>query len=454
MKINTKTILLFIMSFALIGFISFTYAYFSNDIVNNNVKDQVVETGTLSLRYVDGAEIVMQNIKPGQTITKTVYVANTGTLDAKYNLVWQELVNEIINDEIVIEAKCTRMDATTESESGSCNNITTKPIKDENIRKNITIEPSIVHKYDITITFKETNEAQNYNQGKKFSGVLGVTEFKLPDPVYCTFDGDMVQGAKYTNGQYTYSYMQEGYNNGQDRGNFDWQNIDLDGWGARVNVSSGDVTSKLCTYINGKPLVSTSVMIYGQDISSIDLSTSNTSTIVNMSAMFSPKNNFDLNINFGNFDTSNVTNMSGMFYNSKATILDVSNFDTSNVTNMHAMFYNSQAKTLDVSNFDTSKVTDMSSMFNGSQATTLDLSSFDTSKVTDMYSMFSSNTNLKTIYVSDKFVTKNVTGDSSMFENSPKLVGGAGTVYDANNVDKTYARVDRGTSSPGYFTLK
>ena len=226
MKTNTKTILLFIMSFALIGFISFTYAYFSNDIVNSNVKDQVVETGTLILRYVDGPEINMQNIKPGFTITKTVYVANTGTLDVKYNLVWQELVNEITNDEMVIEAKCTRMDATTESESGSCNSIATKPIKDENIKKNITIEPSIVHKYDITITFKETNEAQNYNQGKKFSGVLGVTEFKLPAPVYCTFDGEMVQGAEYVNGQYTYRYMQEGDESESD---LIWKNIEEDG---------------------------------------------------------------------------------------------------------------------------------------------------------------------------------------------------------------------------------
>ena len=33
-------------------------------------------------------------------------------------------------------------------------------------------------KYDLTITFKDTNEAQNYNQGKKFSGVLGIKEKK------------------------------------------------------------------------------------------------------------------------------------------------------------------------------------------------------------------------------------------------------------------------------------
>ena len=178
MKTNTKTILLFIMSFALIAIIGVSYAYFSASIVNNEVKDQVVETGTLSLRYVDGPEVVMQNIKPGQTITKTVYVANTGTLDAVYNLVWQELTNEITNDEMLIEGTCTRMNATTETEDGTCDAITSASISSNTIKSKITIEPSIVHKYDLTITFKDTNAAQNYNQGKKFSGVLGIEETK------------------------------------------------------------------------------------------------------------------------------------------------------------------------------------------------------------------------------------------------------------------------------------
>lgn len=179
MKINTKTTLLFIMSFALIAIIGVSYAYFTAAIVNNEVKDQVVSTGTLSLRYVDGPEVVMQNIKPGQTITKTVYVANTGTLDAVYNLVWQELTNEITNDEMLIEGTCTRMNATTETEDGICDAITSASISSNTIKSKITIEPSIVHKYDLTITFKDTNAAQNYNQGKKFSGVLGVEEYKL-----------------------------------------------------------------------------------------------------------------------------------------------------------------------------------------------------------------------------------------------------------------------------------
>ena len=177
MKTNTKTTLLFIMSFALIAIISVSYAYFTAAIVNNEVKDQVVTTGTLSLRYVDGAEVVMQNIKPGDTITKTVYVANTGTLDAVYNLVWQELTNEITNYEMLIEGTCTRMNATTEAEDETCEGVDSTAIAKNIIKKKITIEPSIVHKYNLTITFIDTSDDQNYNQGKKFSGVLGVEEY-------------------------------------------------------------------------------------------------------------------------------------------------------------------------------------------------------------------------------------------------------------------------------------
>ena len=39
-----------------------------------------------------------------------------------------------------------------------------------------------------------------------------------------------------------------------------------------------------------------------------------------------------------------------------------------------------------------------------------------------------------------------------MFQNCPKLVGGAGTVFNANHIDADYAHVDGGVDYPGYFT--
>ena len=191
-------------------------------------------------------------------------------------------------------------------------------------------------------------------------------------------------------------------------------------------------------------------MFKGNKSTTVDVSKFDTSNVTNMSNMFS--NSQATTLDVSNFNTSNVTNMSDMFSNSQATTLDVSNFNTSKVTNMSYMFWNSKSTMLDVSNFNTSNVTNMSYMFSGSKATTLDLNNFDTSKVTNMSYMFSSSTNLKTIYVSNKFNTDKVTSSTYMFYGCTKLIGGAGTKYNSNYIDKTYAHIDGGTSSPGYFT--
>ncbi|UKI58215.1 MAG: hypothetical protein L6V81_01870 [Clostridium sp.] len=69
--------------------------------------------------------------------------------------------------------------------------------------------------------------------------------------------------------------------------------------------------------------------------------------------------------------------------------------------------------------------------------------------------MFGWNENFKkTIYISIKFNVDKVTSSNNMFYRNTNLVGGAGTTYDANHTDKEYARIDGGTSNPGYFTAK
>ena len=256
-----------------------------------------------------------------------------------------------------------------------------------------------------------------------------------------------------------------------DVSNFDTSKVTDMGWMFKGNKSTTVDVSKFDT----SNVTNMSNMFSNSQATTLDVSNFNTSNVTNMSDMFS--NSQATTLDVSNFNTSKVTNMSYMFWNSKSTMLDVSNFNTSNVTNMSYMFYYSQATTLDVSNFNTSKVTNMSYMFwnskstmldvsnfntsnvtnmsymfSGSKATTLDLNNFDTSKVTNMSYMFSSSTNLKTIYVSNKFNTDKVTSSTYMFYGCTKLIGGAGTKYNSNYIDKTYAHIDGGTSSPGYFT--
>ena len=115
---------------------------------------------------------------------------------------------------------------------------------------------------------------------------------------------------------------------------------------------------------------------------------------------------------------------------------------------MSNMFYNCYRLTsLDVSNFNTQKVENMNGMFsNFNRLTSLDLSNFDTKEVTDMSSMFWNSSALKTIYVSDKFVTTKVSSGADMFLDCSSLKG-AITEYSKSKTNHTYANyVD------GYFT--
>ena len=159
---------------------SISYAFFSTGVkINNGPQNMTVQAGTLSLEYIDGPEVVAERIQPGWSTTKEITVKNTGTLEASFNLIWQELTNEIINNEMVLSATCTRLNSSG-STSGTCLPIGETPItSDKMIRQKITIDGSTTHKYTITIAFKETNAAQDYNQGKKFGGVLGIEEYAL-----------------------------------------------------------------------------------------------------------------------------------------------------------------------------------------------------------------------------------------------------------------------------------
>ena len=128
--------------------------------------------------------------------------------------------------------------------------------------------------------------------------------------------------------------------------------------------------------------------------------------------------------------------------------------NTSKVTTMKSMFNDCPVVSkVDFSNFDTRNVTDMSTMFSFCQAEELDLSSFSTEKVTNMFGMFALSS-LKAIYVSDKWTTAAVTSSEMMFSGCNSLVGGKGTTYDETHVNAAYAHIDGGADNPGYFTEK
>jgi len=542
---------------------------YSNFIVaseNHKVAEMYIGTLKYSMA-IDGSTTNTLSVPSGETIID-VTITNENPIDTYYKLIYQNNSNVSIKYYQAYDLDNSNNISKTYDKSNdkiTLNN--TNAIK-------LMITNNSTSSQNITFKIVGGFATNTLDDVTVPSGYTIIEKDTSTNTYFCTTTDTLTQGLQYVNGQYTYAYRQEGE---YASSGLAWYNIGYNGWGVQLTdkTSTNAVTSKLCAYINNKPITSMSYMFSDSQATTLDVSNFNTSNVTNMSHMFSDSqattldvsnfntskvtnmwsmfsnskatildvsnfntskvtdmsymfygsqatildlSNFDTSkvtymmymfsnsqattLDLSNFDTSKVTNMNGMFSDSqattldvsnfntsnltsmnamfdgsKATTIDVSNFNTSNVTNMSSMFYFSQAKTLDVSNFDTSKVTNMSHMFYNSKATTIDVSNFDTSNVTDMYGMFYrsqatildlsnfntskvtdmsfmfyGSTNLKTIYVSNKFNTDKVTSSTNMFSGCTKLIGGAGTKYNSSYVGKTYARIDGGTSNPGYFT--
>ena len=540
-----KSHIYFVGLFALIGFSIILSTSYSNYFVESkNHKAAEMYIGELKYSMeIDETTTNTLTVPTGETIID-VKVNNLNPVDTYYKLLY--LKNANITIKYYESTKDTDEVVTTYNKpNDSITNSNSNTIK-------LLITNNSTSSQNIALTMKGgyiTNTIQDITTPSTYSEIA-LVETPSINTYFCKTNDTLTQGLKYVNGQYTYAYKQEGnYTTSYD---LVWQNISNNGWGVQLTdkENTDDVTSKLCTYLNNKAIISMAYMFSNSQALRIELSNFNTSSVYNMEDMFlnskatsldlssfdaskvtlmnsmfsgsqataldlsnfDTSNVFDMNSMFANsqvksldlssfdtskvenmsgmfdgsqataldlssFNTSNVTLMSGMFSRSQVTTLDLSNFDTSNVFDMNSMFANSQVKSLDLSSFDTSKVENMSGMFDGSQATaldlssfntsnvtlmsgmfsrsqvtTLDLSSFNTSSVTNMNGMFNDSTLLTTIYASDKFNTYNVMYSTDMFTGCTNLVGGAGTKYNSSYVNKTYARIDGGTSSPGYFT--
>ena len=204
----------------------------------------------------------------------------------------------------------------------------------------------------ITNLCTPTNEDTNlsfggwYTDSKYTNQVTSITNVSDDVKLYamwtCTYSGTLTQGSEYTNGQYVYRYKQEGkIYDGSNTGTSSinsWSNINVDGWGVQLkNKGLGDdgascdtddtsdnycgdliVTSKVCKFINKKPVVSMAYMFSESVATTVDFSSYDTSLVINMNLMFFKSNITSLDLS--NFVIGDGTILTGMFTDAKATI--------------------------------------------------------------------------------------------------------------------------------------
>lgn len=129
----------------------------------------------------------------------------------------------------------------------------------------------------------------------------------------------------------------------------------------------------------------------------------------------------------GNFDTSNVVNMSGIFANDRelSELSDLSSWDTSNVVDMSAMFKmnNNLTKLEGLSSWDVANVTDMSEMFSGMEKITSfdDIANWNIDKVENMSNLFSFDLRLTSLLFIQNWDVSHVKDFGYLFNNCVQL---------------------------------
>ena len=110
------------------------------------------------------------------------------------------------------------------------------------------------------------------------------------------------------------------------------------------------------------------------------------SNVTDMSNMFWGARSFDQPLN--DWDVSNVYYMDGIFCGTKRFNQPLNNWDVSNVTHMVKMFEDAESFDQPLNNWDVSNVTHMGNMFWGARSFNQPLNDWDVSNVTDMVAMF------------------------------------------------------------------
>jgi surface protein len=142
----------------------------------------------------------------------------------------------------------------------------------------------------------------------------------------------------------------------------------------------------------------------------------NTSNVISMAQMFFQADNFNQPI--GNWNTSNVISMAAMFFQAPAFNQDIGSWDTGNVNNMSQMFYIATSFNQPIGNWNTSNVTNMSQMFYQAPVFNQPIGNWNTSNVTNMSTMFqfASTFNNGGTGSINSWNTSNVTNMQSMFQ--------------------------------------
>ena len=162
-------VLLIVVAISLISVTGLSYAYFVVKLNSDSDIVEVVQSGTMNIYFNDGSMIgTPTNMLPGDSVSMTFRVENFGSLDTKYSIYLYVYENTFVTKSDLVY--------TLTSDDGVNISETVVPSSDSSIALDIPISTGNIHYYELTLTFKDTGENQNDNQGAIFSGRIYLAE--------------------------------------------------------------------------------------------------------------------------------------------------------------------------------------------------------------------------------------------------------------------------------------
>ncbi len=154
--------------------ISVSLAYFAAKVVGTP-KEINLSTKNLYVQFTDNtAELNTSGITPGWVYEKTFTIENKSESDYKYNIIFKDLVNTFVTDNLQYKITCT-------SNNGGYSMNEFESIPKSEIAKatilaySASISSGVKQVYKLELRYLDSDE-QNSDMGKKFSGKLFITE--------------------------------------------------------------------------------------------------------------------------------------------------------------------------------------------------------------------------------------------------------------------------------------
>ena len=153
-----------------------SYAYFAI-VATGTSNPNIVTSGTMKITYTDGPEVKLDNAIPGDSLTKTFTVKNTGTVDTQYDIYLSDVINTFVDQSDLVYTLTSDTGAKVTSD-------TVIPSTATKIVSSYNITPNETQSYTLTIKFLNKNEAQDDNQGKLFKTIIKINESNESEGVF------------------------------------------------------------------------------------------------------------------------------------------------------------------------------------------------------------------------------------------------------------------------------